>query len=54
MDGFEDDKNFSLEDLLDIKCSGEDKEGDDDGSSDESGSIWLESNLWDSFFDIVS
>ncbi|KAG5400391.1 hypothetical protein IGI04_014998 [Brassica rapa subsp. trilocularis] len=54
MDGSEDDKNSSLEDSLDTKRSGEDKEGDDDGSSDESGSIRSESNLWDSFPDIVS
>ncbi|XP_009139618.2 uncharacterized protein LOC103863624 isoform X1 [Brassica rapa] len=53
-DGSEDDKNSSSEDSLDTKRSGEDKEGDDDGSSDESGSIRSESNLWDSFPDIVS
>ncbi|CAF1856903.1 unnamed protein product [Brassica napus] len=54
MDGSEDDKNSSFEDSLDTKHSSEDKEGDDDGSSNESGSIRSESNLWDSFPDIVS
>ncbi|KAF3555335.1 hypothetical protein F2Q69_00015799 [Brassica cretica] len=54
MDGSEYDKNSSFEDSLDTKHSSEDKEGDDDGSSNESGSIRSESNLWDSFPDIVS
>ncbi|KAG2322871.1 hypothetical protein Bca4012_058343 [Brassica carinata] len=54
MDGSEGDQNSSLEDSLDTNRLSEDKEGDDDRSSNESGSIRSESNLWDSFPDIVS
>ncbi|KAJ4904465.1 triglyceride lipase [Raphanus sativus] len=54
MDGSEGDKNSSLEDSLDTNLLSEDEEGDDDRSSNKSGSIRSESNLWDSFPDIVS
>ncbi|KAF8088513.1 hypothetical protein N665_0538s0014 [Sinapis alba] len=55
MDASKGDKNSSLEDSLDTNRLSEDKEGgDDDRSSNESGSIRSESNFWDSFPDIVS
>lgn len=54
MDGSEGDKNSTLKDSLDTNRLSEDKEGDDDRSSNESGSIRSETNLWDSFPDILS
>lgn len=54
MDGSEGDKNYTLKDSLDTNRLSEDKEGVDDRSSNESGSIRSETNLWDSFPDILS